>query len=925
MTDMKKILRSVLNVNDTIPPKDLSKNLWTLSDVELEFINPEDSDIWEYVRDYAHTYTQAPSVNSLRDYFEKQKNYEVLDRIEEVAAFATTYKKSDFENLIRSALKEQNERLTSFLLKDASNILTSGMTVGTGRQKQDYRGHSDALRYIMERADKVMMSDSGAVFRSDITKDAEDVRKGFANTLSNVANAWGRGTGLNEIDATCRGIKPGELWIHAAYTGELKCVQESCQLFNHTTKKLETIGELFKRGELPVVTALANEGEGDFDLVTAETSHLVQNGIRKVYRVKTKGGRELEITDNHPLWSSKGGGTWQELKDLSSGDFVGHPSVMRVPEPREDFTDAQVQLIGYMLGDGHSSSHTIDFAAQNDAILKDFLRCLLELGYLEGASCDIEEGLWRQEVNAEDPSSPQRIKCSSVKNASPLRILLAKLGLWAKGSGEKFIPGEMWGLPDAQVALLLGALWSTEGSCPTGDFSGEDRKSKSKRNDITYASVSKDLAQGVQGLLTRLGIESTVRDTHTTYKDAPYVFYTVCVVTNPSKKTFCKLIKVVGKEERFEVLRERLRDVDDRTFPMELISHLDRKVCAQTSTGSWRYADQAQDQPTITADGLRIFAQADPSLLRHVEGDVVWDQIESITLKGEEMTYDLSVPEHHSFVVNDFITHNTTFAINWAYKTSILFGYNVYYYSLEMPVKQLRLILYVMHSNHPKFAKMGYEPLSYPLIRDGVDIDGKPISARDKLFFDMVIEDMEQGQKAGDYGALIVECPDEANTTMQMVKSRIELAHQTTPIHIVFVDYLGLLTASRRMGDHREELNSIFREAKQMCLTFNRGDRIPMVVLHQINREGKKEADKNDGRYTTQALADSSAAERTADVITYTYLNDEYRTNGETMIGCIKNRDNPQFSPFVADIHFPSRFIKNIDTGNKTGTISLKI
>jgi len=220
------------------------------------------------------------------------------------------------------------------------------------------------------------------------------------------------------------------------------------------------------------------------------------------------------------------------------------------------------------------------------------------------------------------------------------------------------------------------------------------------------------------------------------------------------------------------------------------------------------------------------------------------------------------------------------------------------------------LILYVMHSNHPKFRRQGYEPLDYRVIRDGVGSENQRITQKEIDFFKLVVQDFEQGAGT-EYGSIIVECPDEAATTMSMVKSRIELAHQTTPIHLVFIDYLGLLAADRQRGNHREELNSIFRDAKQMCLTFNRGERIPIVALHQINREGKKEAEKNDGRYNTQALADTSAAERTADVITYTYLDDDLRREGQTKLGCIKNRDNPHFDMFLANIHFPSRFISN--------------
>jgi replicative DNA helicase len=486
---MKKILRSVIDIESSIPEKDISKNLYLLSDANLDFVHTEDQQVWDFVKDYARTYTKPPTLISVRDHFERDKNLEVLDRIEEIRAVRNTYKKSDFENLVRASLKEQNERNTGFLITDASNILVNGMKVGKGKNETQYKGHRDALRYIMERADKYLMSDSGAVFRSDITKDSELVRKDLQKTLSNASNAWGRGTGLNEIDATCRGIKPGELWIHAASTGELK----------------------------------------------------------------------------------------------------------------------------------------------------------------------------------------------------------------------------------------------------------------------------------------------------------------------------------------------------------------------------------------------------------------------------------------------------STFALNWAYKTAFLFGYNVYYYSLEMPVEQLRLILYTMHSNHPKFAAMGYDPLSYRLIRDGVSSTGAKITPDEVDFYNLVIDDVEKGQKDGSYGALFVECPEEAETTMAMVKSRIELVHQTTPIHLVFIDYLSLLAGSRKGADRSEELNSIFREAKQMCLTFNRGERIPIVALHQINREGKKEADKNDGRYTTMALADSSSAERTADVITYTYLNPDYRANSETLIGCIKNRDNPHFDPFQAQIHFPSRFIRNLPTGQQNGSTGINL
>ncbi|MGQ9660508.1 MAG: DNA polymerase III subunit alpha [Thermochromatium sp.] len=41
-----------------------------------------------------------------------------------------------------------------------------------------------------------------------------------------------------------------------------------------------------------------------------------------------------------------------------------------------------------------------------------------------------------------------------------------------------------------------------------------------------------------------------------------------------------------------------------------------------------------------------------------VESDVLWDLIESIRPLGEMEVFDLTIPEHHNFIANDFIVHN---------------------------------------------------------------------------------------------------------------------------------------------------------------------------------------------------------------------------------------------------------------------------
>jgi hypothetical protein len=57
----------------------------------------------------------------------------------------------------------------------------------------------------------------------------------------------------------------------------------------------------------------------------------------------------------------------------------------------------------------------------------------------------------------------------------------------------------------------------------------------------------------------------------------------------------------------------------------------------------------------------------------------------------------------------------------------------------------------------------------------------------------------------------------------------------------------------------------------------------------------------------------SHNCEKTADVITTTYLNDDLRRNGMTKFTNLKNRDNPIVAPFLARVDFTCRRILTAD------------
>ncbi|HEB62735.1 MAG TPA: hypothetical protein ENI82_06255, partial [Bacteroidetes bacterium] len=49
----------------------------------------------------------------------------------------------------------------------------------------------------------------------------------------------------------------------------------------------------------------------------------------------------------------------------------------------------------------------------------------------------------------------------------------------------------------------------------------------------------------------------------------------------------------------------------------------------------------------------------DTNLNNLANSDIKWEKIKSISHIGKEMTYDIHVEDHHNFVANDFIIHNS--------------------------------------------------------------------------------------------------------------------------------------------------------------------------------------------------------------------------------------------------------------------------
>jgi replicative DNA helicase len=258
----------------------------------------------------------------------------------------------------------------------------------------------------------------------------------------------------------------------------------------------------------------------------------------------------------------------------------------------------------------------------------------------------------------------------------------------------------------------------------------------------------------------------------------------------------------------------------------------------------------------------------------------------------------------------------STLAMNYLYNNIYVYGKNIFYAILEMPYVQLRRQLYIIHSSNGKFVSDWYEKdrkaglqepylgIDYRKVRDG------ELGELEYKRFKIITQDF----KATTKGKPFIWRPKEEVNIMD-IRQKAEMFHNKYGCDGIIIDHLGLVKPKYRSNDTTSRVNDVVREGRMMALSFARGKTVPVLALFQLNRQGKLRADKNDGRYDFAAIAYANEVEKSADVITYTYLNDQLRKDGKFYLGNLKNRDNPVFDRMVGKILWNSKRMRAIESG----------
>jgi replicative DNA helicase len=131
----------------------------------------------------------------------------------------------------------------------------------------------------------------------------------------------GTASGFQDLDTITGGFQPGNLVILAARPSMGKCLAGSSLVYDPDTgarRRIDEVVAAWERGERMSVAAVGP----DFRLHRAPVSAAVRSGVQPVFRLRTRLGRELVATANHPLLTLGG---WRELRDLRPGARIAVP------------------------------------------------------------------------------------------------------------------------------------------------------------------------------------------------------------------------------------------------------------------------------------------------------------------------------------------------------------------------------------------------------------------------------------------------------------------------------------------------------------------------------------------------------------------------------------------------------------------------
>jgi len=388
--------------------------------------------------------------------------------------------------------------------------------------------------------------------------------------------------------------------------------------------------------------------DGDKLLTLNANLHLIASapvkawrvGEKPVYRLRTRTGREIVATGNHPFLRYDG---WTPLEQLSAGQEIAVPR--RLPLG-DDLTlsAAEMRLIGYLIGDGsYKRLRSVEFVNSEIACIEDVRELAEAVFPIRVKDKQSACGKYRWLALTGEGKGP---------GSSPAIEWVKRLGIHGQEAINKRIPEAAKQSP--YIAELLSGLILTDGSI--GRFGSGGWK-------VKYSTNSFGLAMDVQEAMLRLGVVAHLAKPEKKGRYNP--MYNVIVTGGANVARLLSFVRLVGYKA--EIAQAALQEC---LAPGSECGHTDRLplevntmiLSAKQDLGlSWKALGYRVQGRRIGRERASVVAEriGSPALARLAASDVLWDEIVSIEPEGMEAVYDICVPGTENFIANDIVVHNS--------------------------------------------------------------------------------------------------------------------------------------------------------------------------------------------------------------------------------------------------------------------------
>ena len=434
---------------------------------------------------------------------------------------------------------------------------------------------------------------------------------------------------------------------------ESGCLVGETLIIESETGKMIPIKELAERKEQTPIKILALDE--NYKIGKQVMTKVFYSGKKMVFELKTRSGRKIKASANHPFLKLEG---WSRLDGLKVNDRIALPRKIETKNPANPLSPNEIILLAHLLGDGCIlPRQPFHYTSADEENIQTVKRAAKELFNIEGKL--VKQKNWYHLYLP----SPHRLTHGI---HHPVTNWFKKLGINLVHSWEKQIPEAIFQGDEEKISLFLKHLWSTD-----GNLSWKRLKGRIPTGNIYYATSSEKMAEQVQHLLLQLGVQSSLRENQ---KKNYRKMYQVYVEGAENQLRFLSLVGIAGKRKEIvplliKELEKIIPNPNNDIIPKEAWQII-IEPAKEEAQMSWREFSQGIDTAycgtTLFKAGLsrqrmmRVYkVLEDENILKLATSDIYWDKIVSIEKLGTQDVYDATVEGVHNFVANDIVVHNS--------------------------------------------------------------------------------------------------------------------------------------------------------------------------------------------------------------------------------------------------------------------------